>query len=538
MPRILTLVLGGLFACLPWTAWAQDAAAAIDVATGATWGSPDGVTAGNVESDSPPRNDVPVQAAGANSWWKSAGAHAGAPALRMPDTLMAQAAMPTATAPAQVAPEKMEFGSSKSYSIPAYEIIGFDFLLNRFNHAFSGSTDYDVTLRSIRRNLRSSWVTDNDPYQVNQFAHPYQGSMYHGFARSAGLSYWEAAGYTFAGSVGWELLGERTRPARNDQIASGVAGSFLGEALFRMSSLVLEHGDGVPRFWREVAAAAISPSTGFNRLAYGSRFDPIFSSRGAYYYSRLQLGLSGTTRTIQGNSNELKRNELLLDYSLEYGLPGKRDYQYRRPFDYFAFQAIASSANVFENIMTRGLLVGSQYGEGSDTRGVWGLYGSYDYISPQVYRISSTALSLGTTAQHWLTDSVALQGTAMLGAGYAAVGTLRGGPTGEYHYGMAPQALVALRVIFGETAALDVTAREYYVNHIASRSVGGHDNISRADIALTFRVARHHAVAVKYLWNRRDATYASIANGRQQRATVGLFYSYIGESGFGAVDWR
>ena len=31
--------------------------------------------------------------------------------------------------------------------------------------------------------------------------------------------------------------------------------------------------------------------------------------------------------------------------------------------------------------------------QGKDYRGIWGLYGSYDYISPQTFRISSTALS-------------------------------------------------------------------------------------------------------------------------------------------------
>ena len=45
---------------------------------------------------------------------------------------------------------------------------------------------------------------------------------------------------TFAGSAMWEIAGEDTLPSRNDQVASGIAGSFLGEALFRMSSLVLE----------------------------------------------------------------------------------------------------------------------------------------------------------------------------------------------------------------------------------------------------------------------------------------------------------
>jgi hypothetical protein len=73
----------------------------------------------------------------------------------------------------------------KSYVIPALEIVGFDFLLNRFNRRYS--QDYDSSLSSIRRNLRGPWVVDDDPYQTNQLGHPYQGSMYHGFARSAGL---------------------------------------------------------------------------------------------------------------------------------------------------------------------------------------------------------------------------------------------------------------------------------------------------------------------------------------------------------------
>ena len=78
---------------------------------------------------------------------------------------------------------------------------------------------------------------------MNQFAHPYQGSMYHGFARSAGLNYWESLLYDNAGSFLWETGGETTHPSINDQIASGIGGSFFGEALFRMASLVLE-GDG------------------------------------------------------------------------------------------------------------------------------------------------------------------------------------------------------------------------------------------------------------------------------------------------------
>ena len=43
--------------------------------------------------------------------------------------------------------------------------------------------------------------------------------------------------------------------------------------------------------------------------------------------------------------------------------------------------------------MTRGLLAGRSYAVGERYSGVWGLYGSYDYIAPQTYRVASTAFS-------------------------------------------------------------------------------------------------------------------------------------------------
>ena len=170
--------------------------------------------------------------------------------------------------------EATEAAAEKSYLIPIAEILGFDFLLNQINRHFI-SDDYKSTLNTIRHNLRSSWEVDHDPFTVNQIGHPYQGSMYHGFARSAGLDYWESLGYTVAGSALWEVAGENTPPSRNDQITTGFGGSFLGESLFRMAGLVLDDSD-MPKFWRELAAAAISPPTGFNRLAFGDRFKSAF----------------------------------------------------------------------------------------------------------------------------------------------------------------------------------------------------------------------------------------------------------------------
>ena len=426
----------------------------------------------------------------------------------------------------------------KSYVVPALEIIGFDFLLNRYNRRFSGTSDYDVSGASIRRNLRGPWVVDNDPFKVNQFAHPFQGSLYHGAGRSTGLNYWEAAALTFAGSALWEIAGEQTAPARNDQIASGIAGSFLGEPLFRMAHLMLKNRSAVPYAWREWAAAAISPAVGLNRLVYGSRFDDAFADHDPVYYSRLRIGTDHATSDATGTSTAFKRNAAEVDFALDYGLPGKPGYTYKRPFDYFSFKAVVSGANGMENLTTSGLLVGTDYAVGDNYRGVWGLYGNYDYLAPQIFHLSTTALSLGTTGQWWLSQGLALQGTGLAGIGYSAASTLHGVANDrDYHYGMAPRLGLALRLIAGERASADLSAQTYLLGRVANRSAG-HDDISRADAAFTWRIQAHHAIGVKYVWSHRSANYPVIGDRTQTLGMVGVYYTLLGLDGFGAVDWR
>src|SRR5262249_33964614 len=155
-----------------------------------------------------------------------------------------------------------------------------------------------TNLSTIQHNVHHSWVFDNDAFSTNQFLHPYASSMYYGFARSAGLNYWESLIYTFAGSALWEIAGETTPPSKNDQIATGIGGTFLGEPLFRMASLLLEHADGTPGFWRELGAALLSPSTSFNRLAFGDRFDTVFPSHHPAVYSRVQIGEAYTDHML------------------------------------------------------------------------------------------------------------------------------------------------------------------------------------------------------------------------------------------------
>jgi hypothetical protein len=83
---------------------------------------------------------------------------------------------------------------------------------------------------------------------------------------------------------------------------------------------------------------------------------------------------------------------------------------------------------------------------------------------------------------------------------------------------------------------VDLTGREYFVSRAGGASRGGHDNILRADIAYTWRIHKQHAFTVKYLWNRRDATYPDLGDRSQTRGTIGVFYTLLGHDRFGALD--
>src|SRR5919201_417540 len=78
--------------------------------------------------------------------------------------------------------------------------VGFIFLLNLYDRNFTEPKDvYRTTGNTIWKHLTDSkWVIDNDQFSTNQFLHPYQGTIYYGFARSAGLNFWESFVYTAA----------------------------------------------------------------------------------------------------------------------------------------------------------------------------------------------------------------------------------------------------------------------------------------------------------------------------------------------------
>lgn len=436
-----------------------------------------------------------------------------------------------------------EWGKHYSYVIPVFEVIAFETALNLYDRHYRTGVDGDVyrtTFNSFEHNLKTWPATgDIDSFEINQLGHPYQGATFYGFARSAGLSFWQSMLYSIGGEELWKTAGETDQPSWNDLIASGIGGPFLGESLFRMANLVLEGGGRNPGVVRELAATCISPPTGLNRLVFGDRFDEVFPSHNPPTVTELRLGLSTKAReSDNGPLQTYDRQQETIDFLMAYGLPGKASYTYDRPFDYFNFElATGSGEGSFENVMCRGLLLGTDYDVGDSYRGLWGLYGSYDYISPSIFRVSSTAVSLGTTAQWWMMQNVALQYTALGGFGYAAAGTISGPGDRNYRYGTTPQGLLALRCIFGGRAMLDLTGREYYISDWIGPSPGGYELIGRANVGFTVRVYGQHAIGIRFLGTTRDSRVSGEGDRHQKEEVISIAYTLLGDDNFGVVGW-
>ena len=459
--------------------------------------------------------------------------------------------LPAGVGPARAAEQlDWETGEGRSYAIPALEIGGFIFGLNQFNRHFIDSKEYGSDFKSIGDNLTHPLVIDRDPFTINQLGHPYQGNIYFGFARSAGLDFWRSLAYSLGGSLLWETAGETTPPSLNDHINTGIGGAFIGEAAFRMASLLLEGGGERPGFWRELGAAVLSPPTGFNRLVFGDRFDAVFPSRNPEVFIRLRLGAALTYDVDSNVRRDANRRDAAADYSITYGLPGKPGYEYKRPFDYFHFEftAVPSARDVddtIENVSIRGMLAGKRYSLGDDFRGIWGVFGNFDYFSPQVFRVSATAATMGTVFQWWLSRHVALQGTALGGLGLGAAGTVGDRAERQYHYGLTPLTFLGGRLIFGDRAMLEATGRQYYVAGTSSSTETGVDTrhfsqdvILRGSLGFAVRLFGPHALGIQYLVSSRNFGVPDLRDRHQSVQAVMLSYNFIGHTRFGAVEWR
>lgn len=262
-----------------------------------------------------------------------------------------------------------------------------------------------ISFHSIKNNLKTGFVWDNDQFSTNLFAHPYHGGLYFNSARSHGMSFWESIPYSFCGSLMWETTCEIEPPAINDLMATTFGGVCIGEVTNRISNLVYDDRQrGFKRFLREFLGTIICPIKELNRIISGDAW----RVRGKYYkyhdYEKLPIdfSISAGYRYLADN-NSLFRGEgnPYVNLNLVYGDPFKEETN--KPYDYFTTDltfGLSSNQPLITSVHLLGRLWGAHVLENEDMKVQFGIFQHFNYYDSQPvkdgtsevpYRISEAA---------------------------------------------------------------------------------------------------------------------------------------------------
>ena len=262
-----------------------------------------------------------------------------------------------------------------------------------------------ISFHSIKHNIETGFVWDNDQFSTNLFAHPYHGGLYFNAARSHGMNFWESVPYSFCGSLMWETTCEIEPPAINDLMATTFGGIAIGEVTHRVSNLVFDDRlSGFPRFMREFLGTLICPIKGLNRILSGDAW----RVRGRYYkyhdYQRSPVSFSASAgyRYLADN-NTLFRGEgnPYIRFNLVYGDPF--DGETTKPYDYFTLDAtfgLSSNQPLITGLHLLGRLWSVPVEVSKGTEMEFGIFQHFNYYDSQPvkdgtslvpYRISEAA---------------------------------------------------------------------------------------------------------------------------------------------------
>lgn len=437
-----------------------------------------------------------------------------------------------------------------SYLIPAVESEALHLALLAFNNLATRQGFAQVSLATIGSHFNGQrpWTWDVDYFITNQFGHPYQGALAFTAARSAGVPFWLACLYPLFASMTWELAYEVDAPSINDQIVTTFGGIFLGEVLHRAAMLVLTDTDGrAPSWGRKVAAFLLEPMGTVNRWLGDDELFAGDLDEHPPYFAQLAAGVNlgsllrdpVTRRPFLSSDAQLN-----LQGRLTYGIPGDPDFRYRYPFSHFDIDLNLSLGGgqgaTSGSYFSRGLLLGTNFGSArTPVRGVWGLFGQYDYSGASLVRVSSVGVGVGASLQVKLSTNNFLQATGVLsGVPFATAGSL--GLDEElyrdYHIGAGAQAALELRFINRDVGWLRLVARDWFVVG-AYTAPSGWESITYLTVGpmvrLTHAVGLGADVVVAVRRSEfQDHTFDRGVTGFTARITL----SWLSDDAFGVVE--
>jgi hypothetical protein len=355
--------------------------------------------------------------------------------------------------------------------------------------------------------------------------------------------------YPVVASLTWELIYEVDAPSVNDQITTSFGGVFLGEVLHRLAMLVVApSASGRPPGWLEyLAAFLLEPMGEANRWLFDHRLGRREAlERLPPFFLMLSAGATFGTRFRENADLTIVQGVMAnLQGLMIYGMPGDPEFRAGAPFSHFAldFNLSFPGRQAVTAFFMRGLLVGDQFGVGPvhSTRGLFGLFGQYDFSAAGLVRVSSVAVGPGTSLQARLRDDVVLQLSAVLGGiPFGTVGSLGldEALARDYHIGAGFQTTLDARVIHTQYGWFRVTARQWFIAGVWTPPTGW-EFLTYLSAEPRIRLAGPIALGAEFSLALRRSYFADDTFDRAVNvATVHVTLSWMNDATFGVVTGR
>jgi hypothetical protein len=235
-----------------------------------------------------------------------------------------------------------------------------------------------VGTRSWGENLRRGLVWDDNTFHVNNFSHPYHGSLYHNSARGSGFGFWASVPFVAAGSATWEFFGETITASLNDLVTTTLGGVALGEVTYRLSTLLRSRAR--TGFGRELGAFALSPMA---------------RTQGLLHQAGETMRILAESRTTEPAQFAMGRysGQTFIELAVRYGNPF--DPGVLRPYDMFElrFQLSPHSSEVIQHLAISGLLTRTRLSRSKQSELMLGVFQHYDLDDLPALRTSGHSLS-------------------------------------------------------------------------------------------------------------------------------------------------
>ncbi|MFO0594883.1 MAG: DUF3943 domain-containing protein [Myxococcaceae bacterium] len=446
--------------------------------------------------------------------------------------------------PPKVEPGEIPPKVKKRYHVllPIIETEALHFILASLNNLLLRSDFAQVSVDSVASHFdgRRPWEFDVDSFAINQFGHPYQGSIAFTAARSSGLNFWWSFGYAFMASLTWEEFFEIDAPSYNDQITTPLGGTYLGEVLHRTSLLVLREGPG-PQWLRSIFAFLIEPVGQLNRWLFSETLDAEDVDEHPPFFAQLGAGANFGSAFRDPNSFAIVQSfapQVNVQGRVTYGTPGDPKFTYRAPFSHFDLDFnLSAPGQTVVSLFMRGLLYGGQFALGASTRGVYGVFGQYDFSAASLVRISAVSFGFGTSLQTRLSDTLTLQFAGIFsGVPFSSAGSLGLDDIGrDYHVGPGGQVTLEARLIWNDRAWLRVVGRSWFLGGVYVGPTGW-ESISYVTAGPLVRIWGPLALGADLVMAIRRAKFDDDLFDRSVTgATVRVTLNWVSSESLGAV---